>query len=84
MRIKQHDYIDWNSPGTMFPTRGERPGEAPLDEIDLGDDLSPEMVALTKRTAYRPSDSELLPAERFSDAPAPAWQGQHDQRANRP
>ena len=74
MRVKQHDYIDWNSPGTMFPTRGERPGEAPLSDIDIGDDLSPEMVALTKRTAYRPSDPELLPAERFSDAPAPAWQ----------
>ena len=46
MRIKQHDYIDWNLPGTMFPMRGERPGEAPLGDIDLGDDLSPEMVAL--------------------------------------
>ena len=74
MRIKQHDYIDWNSPGTMSPVRGERPEEAPLGDVDLGDDLSLEMVELTKRTAYRPTDPELLPAERFSDAPAPAWQ----------
>ena len=74
MRIKQHDYIDWNSPGTMSPVRGERPEEAPLGDVDLGDDLSPEMVELTKRPAYRPTDPELLPAERFSDEPAPAWQ----------
>ena len=72
MRIRQHDYIDWNSPGTMLPIRGERPREAPLGDIDLGDDLSPEMVAMTKRTAYRPTAPELLPAERFSDVPAPA------------
>ena len=49
MRIKQHDDIDWNSPGTMFPVRGERPGEASLGDIDLGDDLSPEMMAVTKQ-----------------------------------
>lgn len=84
MRIRQHDYIDWNSPGTMFPIRGERPREAPLGDIDLGDDLSPELVALTKRTAYRPTDPELLPAERFRDAPAPAWQCQMVDAPTRP
>ena len=36
-------------PGTMFPIRGDRPGEAPLGDIDLNDDLSPEMVTLTSR-----------------------------------
>lgn len=69
MRIKQHDYIDWNSPGTMSPVRGERPEEATLGDVDLGDDLSPEMVELTKRTAYRPTDPELLPAERSATHP---------------
>jgi hypothetical protein len=37
MRIEVHDYIDWNSPGTVDPKRGERPREDDGGDIDVGD-----------------------------------------------
>ena len=34
MRIEVHDYIDWNSPGTMDPKRGERAPDEGNGDID--------------------------------------------------
>ena len=75
MRIRRLEYIDWNSPGTLDPERGERPREEPLDEVEAPDDLTPELVQLVQRTEYRPSAAKLLPADRFPDTRAEAWHG---------
>ena len=70
MRIKAGAYVDWNSPGTMSASRGEREEEPSVDEIEVPDDLPPRLRAVVNETPYRPSEPLLLPAERFSGAPA--------------
>ena len=69
MRIEVHDYIDWNSPGTVDPKRGERPREDDGGDIDVGD-VPPLLAAAAARTRYRPSDPRLLPASRFENRQA--------------
>lgn len=71
-RVLEH--IDRNSPGTMSAYRGERPPETTPDEIDLGDDPPTELVDALARTGYSRPETELLPADRFSDEPAADWQ----------
>ena len=83
MRIRQLEYIDWNSPGTLDPERGERPREPP-EYVEVPDDLAPELVELLKRTEYRPSAAKLLPADRFPDTPAEAWHGEMIHAPTRP
>ena len=74
MRIRQYDYIDRNSPGTMDVVRGEREAERPLAHVEVPDDLPAPLAALVRRAVYRPAESGLLPAERFSDARATSEQ----------
>ena len=69
MRIEMHDYIDWNSPGTMDPKRGERAPDEENGDIDVGE-VSPLMAAVAARTPYQPSDPRLLPASRFENRQA--------------
>jgi hypothetical protein len=75
MRIKQLPYVDWNSPGTMEPHRGEWEPEPPLEDIEIADDLPANVAEVVRTTPYRPSDPRLLPAQRFSDQPAARWHG---------
>ena len=72
MRIRQHPYVDWNSPGTLDPVRGEREEEPALPDLELPDDLPPALRVVAERAVYRPAFPLLLPAERFSDLPAEA------------
>ena len=74
MKIKQHGYIDWNSPGTAFPRHGQQEAEPTVEEINLGENLPRELEKLVKRATYRATDPLLLPPERFSDTPAAARQ----------
>ena len=74
MQIKQHRHIDWNSPATALPRHGQQEAEPMLEQINLGENLPPELEILVKRTAYRPTDPLLLPPARFSDTPAAGWQ----------
>ena len=66
MRIEVHGYVDWNSPGTMDPKRGERPREEGGGYVDVGD-VPPVLAAAVARTRYRPSEPRLLPASSFED-----------------
>ena len=74
MQIRQAEYIDWNSPGTMDPIRGEREKDHVPKLIEVPDDLlTPGLREVAARTVHRPTEVALLPAERFSNAPAEEW-----------
>ena len=70
MKIKQHPYEDYNSPGMLDAYRAERDDEGPLEDIEIDDDSHPALVAYAKEHGYRPAFPRVLPAERFSDARA--------------
>ena len=58
MRIEVHDYIDWNSPGTMDPKRGERAPDEGNGDIDVGE-VSPLMAAVGNRGHRRRASCRL-------------------------
>ena len=54
MQIRQAEYIDWNSPGTMDPIRGEREKDHVPELIEVPDDLlTPGLREVAARTVFR-------------------------------
>ena len=69
--------------GNVGTDRGEWEEEPPLEDLEIDDDLPPNVAEVVRTTPYRPSDPLLQPPERFSDEPAAAWHGTAGSSAHR-